>query len=460
MSREDEDEGVAEKRAVWFARRIRMGNEFSSSSVVDAVLQFNDIRSAGYGPQQPTTSFISVDNSPETALKRGGEPLQLRLTRRSVISIRVVSANGTTAVGSCYIPVERVQEKGLGLVLYHMWFLLENVPVASVDDLATRFEQSLYSIGKSIYQPKICITLAETSEFRQFHQGGIYPLQDYAGTLLDESKAARYFSILHSHFQHLQLCQSYYATLQQREQNGQQAGAAPGPGGGGRSVIFGDPVHSGAAAGATQETAEQHRALAQFYKEQSESLEREAHRLRESLEDANREKFQLADTKNKLVGEMEILRESVGRSSEPPTGTSSEDVLRLQQETRNITKQANERIDKANETIRLLRSQAKGLQDRVKEITAERDAEKAESQRAKATLEEQLAAEKKKNSELMEIVRSLHSEFAATAEPEACDLPYERKHGTNAIMLPWSLENSTTRQLQAGTLVRISLKSR
>lgn len=95
-----------------------MGNEISADGggFVDAVFQWNDIRSAGTGQQQPTTAFISVDNSAEIPAKRGGEPLRVKISARSVISMRVISVQSGGTMGTCYVPVERIREKKMGSI--------------------------------------------------------------------------------------------------------------------------------------------------------------------------------------------------------------------------------------------------------------------------------------------------------------------------------------------------------
>mmetsp|Transcript_15476 Transcript_15476/g.38339 ORF Transcript_15476/g.38339 Transcript_15476/m.38339 type:complete len:508 (-) Transcript_15476:401-1924(-) len=476
-----------------------MGNEFSafrtSDGIVEAVLQFNDIRDVSpqqlnHLSKQPDTAFVSVDGSVESVLKRGAETgLRLRLTAKSVISIRVVSVTGAV-VGVCYVPIGNVQEKGLGLVLYHIWLLLEPIPVVDAEDLGRRFDESLYNIGHkntgAPVRPKMCITLAVAEEYSQM-KGGIYnPIMEQDALQIPDYKrqetyAGRYFSVLTSHLQHLQLCQAYYLSLQQERalssDHGEHAigngagptsesnrpsgnfGAAPAAGLRGNEV----DLFTGTAVGSSATLAQQHsaaegalagagasleekRQLELFYRGQIASMEKEMMKLREVVEELSSRNEKLtvesSDAQARLSIEIEQLKRlsrvsisssgagagmdtpsqsgagsslaaGVGGETGAPAGSSqaasSSEIARLQQETRNITKQANERIDKANDTIRLLRSQAKGLQEKVKlqeELLKKQEGLIEEN----VKLQKEIDAEKKQKLELMTIVQSLYSE--------------------------------------------------
>ncbi|CAD7958732.1 unnamed protein product [Amoebophrya sp. A120] len=581
-----------------------MGNELSNgpsqyggsatSGVVDAVLQFNDLRdwlnpqdedlqvppypvggrtasssstAVGVTPTSATasippsfTAYVSVDNSPEVPLHRGADPLWVKLTLRSIVQIRIVAtitSGGSPqmitqqrTVGVCHVPVAKVEQRRLGMVLYHTWLLLEQ-PQGVRSTIEDQFENSLYNIGKFLQQPKICITLAAKEEYSLIAKsGGIYPLLEdvdhgggtseldmmiassgassgatgtssfYGGagggtsmttpatslTSLTAKKARRYHSVLHSHFQHLQLCQGYYQKYLSERKANYSAKAAGGRGSFANEYDSQLPggVPSGVAAATaeasalldqmiwqqqqqqgSQPTATTTTATANSSKEremllgQQQSYEQQLAQLRTTVSELGEQKHTLAlehdKKKSELLAEIHTLRTSVaqlqevvneksssdaakngggatqiinGRASTSTGGSNAEQaqnaldpqrqqetINRLQQETRNITRQANERIDKANDTIRLLRSQAKGLQEKVKLQAAEiatlkgggTGAATLTTPSASATnlqlaeenrkLQEVLAQERTKKEELMTIVSSLYSEVQPALNP-------------------------------------------
>ncbi len=178
---------------------------------------------------------------------------------------------------NCLAPRLEIKKKSndKGMVLYHTWLLLEQ-PQGVRSTIEDQFENSLYNIGKFLQQPKICITLAAKEEYSLIAKsGGIYPLLEdvdhgagtseldmmtassgassgatgassfYGGssgggtsmttpatslTSLTAKKARRYHSVLHSHFQHLQLCQGYYQKYLSERKANYSAKAAGGRG--------------------------------------------------------------------------------------------------------------------------------------------------------------------------------------------------------------------------------------
>lgn len=332
-----------------------MGNESSSdrSYAVDVTLYLNDTRNVPLEADERLFAWVQQRNH-ENVLLTQDTPATLRVSQSSVLRIGVWTQkrgedDEPIAHGNVHIPIEAMMEKS-GAALYHTWFLLE--PSGEpMRDLKEMFDYSLFEVARKVFVPKICITLIRREE--ELRDGLFCPAQS------ERTKADRYAPLLLSHLQHLQLCQTLTVSLESPE-------------------IRGD----------------KHKEKNKMLKQQIKLLKAENEKLMQLMDDLQKRHRVSTEQQNQqhrqLQGQISRMQDNHEVMSDLSSSRRSQEIVEQ------ITIQANQRIDKANDTINQLRS-------RLLEEADKQQADAREHETEMKVLREQKIA-------LMKIVEDLYTQ--------------------------------------------------
>lgn len=295
------------------------------------------------GPSDPVMVFSQ--DRPAVVSVHAGSTLTLTL---------FAGREGGAPLGQLVLPMRHAVQK-CGTLMYHTWFLLDthsilgNAMQHMGDDVTAeqRFDQALRFAPRQMFQSKICLSIcgAQSQEaMSSFFEASATP----------EQRDYRFKALSLSHRQHVQL----HAVLQQHTQ-----------------VVDRDPD--------LEMQLERKREKVRLLKEQSLAQQTEIEVLERALQDVM--KKQMSDVviarkerqegangfeqpDSKLQDEIQALEKENSLLSQQVEAASSttasiggweEEKLRLQKEIVGVTDEANARIDRANESITMLKNQIK-----------------------------------------------------------------------------------------------------
>mmetsp|Transcript_15073 Transcript_15073/g.33194 ORF Transcript_15073/g.33194 Transcript_15073/m.33194 type:complete len:441 (-) Transcript_15073:197-1519(-) len=341
-----------------------MGNEqsgYAPDQPVDVVLSINDVRNVNLAPHETFYCVTACDHFARACAAKG-RPVKFATTVRSYISLEVFGANRAEIdaaadlgqlqgrpLGTLTIPVHRLVET-CGITIYYTWFLLEQSRAPPIGDTIERFDSAITGAPRQVFAPKVSLSLCPASE---------YDAQlVYQPEATNEQKVARYAALLLSHNQHLHLASELYK----------------------RSLAAAN------AAFLEQKVAKKKEKIA-LLKQSNEAQGAEIENLQKIVAelqnrhrtqyDSQSERYQtvqgrLEETINKLSRENHELK-SRGLTDTANFEQTDRMIQKLNQDLRSVTEEANARIDKANESIKMLKGQVKQRDTEAQMIAAERD---------------------------------------------------------------------------------------
>lgn len=276
--------------------------------------------------------------------------------------------------------------------LYHTWFLIEPILENDHRDLCEVFDRSMYDVARQYEATKACITIVrETDKLRN----QVFPQQ-----ASEADKVNRYECLIQSHNQHLQLCQTLFEQLRNPDGRLERK----------KEKIEALRIEREAVKAENQQLRKQMEELQTRHRIANERIKEENDRISER-------NSRLLEKMSKMSEEFELLSHT---QSDAP-----------QEIVDNLTREANQRIDKANQTINQLRTV---IGDKTGEVELHREEARIARENAQEK-EREVALITEQKKELLRIVEKLYNNQQIRG-PDKPPTALQPTNGGSDLMLP------------------------